>query len=163
MPSLLDEAIKVGQELESSEARKRSLQSQIDQKEKELKARTQEAEQQGRAILQFAKDEAAKFLQEAERLRNTSLQKLTDVEKREAAVEWVKEEDARLKKAWLDLKREQQATTKAVSEGTATQELYTSKLQELKSWEDALVALEAKVKESGTPDGTEEKPKKKGK
>ena len=66
MASLLDEAIKVGRELEGAEGRKTALQAQIEAKQAELKQVTLDAEQAGRVMLDDATQQARLILQQAE-------------------------------------------------------------------------------------------------
>src|SRR3990167_313847 len=98
MPSLLDEAIKVGKDLEGAGKQLETIEAQIESAQHRLKDALAEAESQSRTIVQSAKDEAALLVKSAEQTQKQALQKLQEVEAREKAVEWVKEEDAKLKK-----------------------------------------------------------------
>lgn len=152
MPSLLDEAIKVGKDLEGAGKQLETIEAQIESAQHRLKDALAEAESQSRTIVQSAKDEAALLVKSAEQTQKQALQKLQEVEAREKAVEWVKEEDAKLKKRTQDVSQAEKECEKSKSEASAKQAFYASKLDELTEWEKALAKWDATARENGLKD-----------
>ena len=158
MPSLLDEAMKVGQELEGAERRRNALEAQIASKQQELKDVTGAAERASRDIFHEAKQSAKQLVAQAETMLLAAQQKMAEVISREQAVDWVKAEDARLKTVAAALATQQKEAEAAKGNAVAAQELYANKLKELKSWEEAL-GLRERAGSAGAPTPLAEKPK----
>ncbi len=86
MSSLLDEAIKVGKELEGSEGRLAALKASIDQAEGALKARQQELAQVERDVAQRVKAAQATWAQQRRDQADTLTKREADVATAEAAL-----------------------------------------------------------------------------
>lgn len=147
----------IKQLLKESGRRLDSLQDRVRREEERLGQLVKEAELQSRQILQDARNEASKMVKEAEKLRDGYLRNLQEVEAREKAVEWVKEEEAKLTARQKALEEREKSAQKLVSEATAKQDLYVSHLKALKVQEDAL----AKREREGTGKAPEPEAKKK--
>lgn len=151
MPSLLDEAMKVGQELEGAERRRNALESQIAAKQQELKVVSAEVERVSREIVHQAQQTAKGLTSKAEAILQAVNQKLVEVVAREMAVEWVKAEDARLKVVVQDIARQQKEIESSRSNVTAKEDLYVGKLKEVIARENAVAQRESPAKKVEAP------------
>ena len=159
MPGLLDEAIKVGKDLEGADQRLRNIQTRIDQAQKRLQETEAEATRKGRKIVQVAMDEAAGILNAAEGTRRTATRLLHEAEAQEKATGWVKEEQRKLANRTNAVNGREKEANRAISEATAEKELYTSHLRAIKETEDALAARERTMGRRAHPSA--KKPQKK--
>ena len=140
-----------------------ALQERSRREEERLGQLVRESELQAREITRQANEESRKLVKESEKLRDATLSKLAEVEAREKAVEWVKEEDAKLKDRVQKLSQAEKECEKAKSDASAKQAFYASKLDELTEWEKALAKWEASAKENGLKESAKPKVEKKAK
>lgn len=113
-----------------------------------MKAHQAQAEQQAQTLLADAQTKAKLLTREAEQFRADAARTFEEAKALEQGVAWVKGEDVRIKQAHVELAKQQKESAAALSDATAKAKFYTDKVEELKAYEEALVAREATLKEA---------------
>ena len=143
MPNLLDQAVDLKVQVQEAEQRLERLDGQITEKQSELKAISVATEHERRDVLHQAQQEAKGIMAEAERVRQQAQTTLAEVEAREQAVAWVKEEDQRLKAVERSLKQREEASAMAASNASAKLDLAQQKLQQVEARENTVAQHES--------------------
>ena len=114
-----------------------------DESEKETEAETN---RKAKEIVQTARNEAAVVRKDAEKQLKDVTTLVAEVEAREKAVKWVKEEDARLKVKVREVAEREKAAQKLMSEASSQKDHYFEMVKSAKVHEDALADRERSLR-----------------